>query len=340
MESRHIAEQRNRDHDFVATHSRCRAIAVYFGMTPKPISLHGLLTPRAHLLVVRPLIHDRRIRVGDVGDVRGFIHESDVALGRNHGAAHMLRPEFIPGNKRILIRSDVVITIRPIMDTAPAIEARFRRQRRPADIILARAPRNPGGRPFVARHPHPADAAQAKPASVVISRPAKRLVGNPGPAGVRISPTAIRIRSPPLRFFSHARLVDVTVIRSFPPRTVRLEFLVKEPVGCGRFRARFGSRFGLLASNAFHRSLRGRHRGSCRFFVSQRFLARFQIGLLLRETLLLIGLPFRRETVLHLAFDFRFFLLFGLLLLAGNKKCERSDERENTKLLHGEIRHG
>jgi hypothetical protein len=29
-----------------------------------------------------------------------------------------------------------------------------------------------------------------------------------------------------------------------------------------------------------------------------------------------------------------------LLLLAGNKKCERSDERENTKLLHGEIRHG
>jgi hypothetical protein len=209
MESRDVVQQRDCDHDFVAAHSRCRAVAVYFGMTTQPISLHRLLTPRAHLLVVRPLIHDRRIRVGDVGDVRGFIHEGDVALGRNHGAADMLRPEFIPGNKRVLIRADVVITIRPIVDPTPAIEARFRRQWRPADVILARAPRNPGWRPFVARDPDPADAAESQPAAVVISRPAKRLVGNPGPTGVRISPAAIRIRSPPLRFFSHARLVDM-----------------------------------------------------------------------------------------------------------------------------------
>ncbi|MEN3370133.1 MAG: hypothetical protein V7609_2276 [Verrucomicrobiota bacterium] len=251
----------------------------------------------------------------------------------------MLGPEFIAGNERVLIGADVVITIRPIVDAAAAIEARFRRQGRPADIVFARAPGNPGRRPFVARHPNPADAAESQPASVVISRPAKGLVRNPGPTGIGISPMAIRVRSP-ARFFGLARLPDVTVVRRFSPGTVRLELLVKRAVGCSRFVPGFGSRFRLLARDSLRRSHGWCNRCGRRFFIRQRFLPRFQISLLLREALLLVGLAFRRETFLHLAFDFRFFLLLGLLLLAGNKKCERSDKRENTKFLHGEIRHG
>jgi hypothetical protein len=61
---------------------------------------------------------------------------------------------------------------------------------------------------------------------------------------------------------------------------------------------------------------------------------------LLGEALLLVGLAFRRETFLHLAFDFGFLLLLGLLLLAGNKKREGSHEGQNTKLLHGVVRQG
>lgn len=342
MESGDIIQQRDRDDDFVAAHSRSRAIAIYFGVTTQPISLHRLPAPRAHLVIVRPLINDRRIRVGDVGDVRRFIHDGDVTLGGHHGAPHVLRTEFVAGNKRILIRADVVITVRPIVDAVLAIEARFRGQWRPADIILARAPGNPGRGPFVARHPDPADAPEPKPASVMISRPAKRLIGNPGPAGVAINPTPLRIRPPVPRFFGHARLPDETVIRRFPPSAVRLEFLVKDAVGCSRFRARFSSRLRSLARDDLGRSrgrrFRGRLRG--RFFIRQRFLPRFQISLLLREALFLIGLAFARETFLHLAFNFRFLLLFGLLLLAGNKKCQGCDERQNGKLLHGVVRQG
>jgi len=40
--------------------------------------------------------------------------------------------------------------------------------------------------------------------------------------------------------------------------------------------------------------------------------------LLLRETLLLFRLTFRRQALLHLFLDFRFLLFVGLLFRAGN----------------------
>ena len=39
----------------------------------------------------------------------------------------MFGAEIVARDKRILVRPDVVITVRPIMDAAAAIEARFRR---------------------------------------------------------------------------------------------------------------------------------------------------------------------------------------------------------------------
>src|SRR6185369_9296296 len=105
----------------------------------------------------------------------------------------------------------IVITVGPIMDAAAPVEARFRRQRSPADVILARPPRDPGRRPFVTRHPDPADAAQLHPATVVISRPAKFLVRDPGPAGVAVGPAAFSVGPPIAGTLGLARLPDVTV---------------------------------------------------------------------------------------------------------------------------------
>ncbi|MEY2488315.1 MAG: hypothetical protein QOC70_257, partial [Verrucomicrobiota bacterium] len=65
-----------------------------------------------------------------------------------------------------------------------------------------------------------------------------------------------------------------------------------------------------------------------------------EIGLLLHETLFFVSLMLGRETFLDLPFDFRFLLFLGLLLLAGNKKRESRDERQNAKLFHCEVRPG
>ena len=57
--------------------------------------------------------------------------------------------------------------------------------RRPADGVVAITPVDPGRRPFVARHPEPAEAAVEGPAAVVIGHPAPirfLVVGNPVPA--------------------------------------------------------------------------------------------------------------------------------------------------------------
>jgi hypothetical protein len=73
-------------------------------------------------------------------------------------------------------------------------------------------------------------------------------------------------------------------------------------------------------------------------FLRQRLFTGLQIGLLLRETLFFVCLSLDRETLLHLAFNVSPLLFFGLLLLAGNKKRERRDQRQNAKLFHCEVR--
>src|SRR5205823_4626080 len=71
-----------------------------------------------------------------------------------------------------------------------------RRQRSPADVVVARLPVDPGRSPLVTRDPFPAVVGVVVPAAVVISRPAERLVGDPGPAEVGPHPVAVLIRVP------------------------------------------------------------------------------------------------------------------------------------------------
>ena len=159
-------------------------------------SLHRLAALRAHFVIIWSLIHDRRVVVSDIGDVGGLIDNGHVALWREDRGLGSLRAEFSCRNKTILIRTDVVIVIGPIVDAGVLIESRFRRQRRPADVIVALSPGNPGRGPLIARNPNPTNAAQTRPASVVIGCPTEWLFRNPGPARVGVNPATVGVRTP------------------------------------------------------------------------------------------------------------------------------------------------
>ena len=231
--------RRGHDHGF-ALNERPRRFDIHVDIDVpfQTKSLHRLATLRAHLVEVRSFVDDGRVFVSDVGDVGRLIDEGHIAFGREDGGLDSLRAEFSCRNKTILVGTDVVIIIGPIVDAGALIESRFRRQRRPTNVIAALSPGDPGRRPFITRHPNPADSAQARPASVVISRPTEWLLGNPGPAGVGVNPATVSVRTPSARAFCFARLPNVAVIACLQPRAMRFEFGIKSRIARSRSRSR------------------------------------------------------------------------------------------------------
>ncbi|HZF73161.1 MAG TPA: hypothetical protein VEZ51_07005, partial [Gemmatimonadaceae bacterium] len=102
-------------------------------------ALDRLLRLRANFVVARALVYNRGVVVGDVGNVGRLIDNSHVALGGNNRAFEPRRAKLFCFDEAILVRTDVVITVRPIVDAGSAIEARFRRQRGPTDVVTALA---------------------------------------------------------------------------------------------------------------------------------------------------------------------------------------------------------
>jgi len=205
--------RRSHDHSF-ALNKRpwCFDIQVDTGIALQAESLHRLAALRANFVIIRPLIHDRRVVISDVGNVGGLINDRDVAFRREDGGLGSLGAEFSCRNKTILIRADVVIVIGPVVDTGALIESRFRGQGRPADVIVALSPRHPGRGPLLTWNPDPADSPQPCPTSVMVSRPTEWLLGNPSPAGIGVNPTPVRVRTPTPRALCFARLPNIAVI--------------------------------------------------------------------------------------------------------------------------------
>ena len=104
------------------------------------ITLNRLATDRTHLVVIRSLVHDRRVFISDVGDVGRLINDRHVAFGRQERLLDTRRAEFSGRNEAILVGTDVVIIVRPIVNSGALIETRFGRKRRPADVFVALAP--------------------------------------------------------------------------------------------------------------------------------------------------------------------------------------------------------
>jgi len=189
-------------------------------------ALDRLLRLRADFIIARALVHNRGVVVRDVGDVGRLIDDGHVALGLNDRVFEPRRAKLFCLDEAILVRTDVVITVRPIVDAGPAIEARFRRQRGPTDVGITLSPGNPRRRPFITRHPNPTDIAQARPTSVVIRRPTEWLFRDPSPAGIGVNPVAIGVGTPGPRL-RLARLPDVTVIGGLAPIAIPVELGVE-----------------------------------------------------------------------------------------------------------------
>jgi hypothetical protein len=109
-------------------------------MPAQAVTLDRALTARTQFVVARSFVDDGRIRKGDPGNVRRLYGDRDIALRGNDGTPDMFRAKFVTRDERVLVRPDVVIIVRPIVDALAVIEPRLRRQRRPAHVILARPP--------------------------------------------------------------------------------------------------------------------------------------------------------------------------------------------------------
>ncbi len=103
-------------------------------------ALHRLAALRAHFVIVGTFVDHGCVVISDVGDVGRLVNDRHVALRRHNRGLDPLRAEFPGRNEAILVGTDIVIVIRPIVDAGALIESRFRGQRRPADVIVALAP--------------------------------------------------------------------------------------------------------------------------------------------------------------------------------------------------------
>jgi len=102
--------------------------------------LHRLAALRTHFLIVGTFVDHGCVVISDVGDVGRLVNDRYVALRRHNRGLDPLRAQFSGRNEAILVGTDVVIVIRPIVDAGALIESRFRGQRRPTDVIVALAP--------------------------------------------------------------------------------------------------------------------------------------------------------------------------------------------------------
>jgi hypothetical protein len=93
--------------------------------------------------------------------------------------------------------------------------------RRPADVVVRRAPLHPRRPPRRVGTPHPR--ASPDPATVVVGCPAEWVERVPHPAEVREGPVAVRVR----RVVRNARDEHVAVDRVVVPRAVRRELIIE-----------------------------------------------------------------------------------------------------------------
>jgi len=135
------------------------------------VALHRFATDRPEFIIIRALVHNRSVVVGNIRNVGRLTNDRDVAFRRKKRLLDARCAEFARGHKAILVRTNVVVAVGPIANAGPLIEASFRRERRPTDIITAFAPRHPCGGPLISRDPDPAHSMQSGPAAIVISGP-------------------------------------------------------------------------------------------------------------------------------------------------------------------------
>ncbi len=188
-------------------------------------------TPALHTIQVRTahkhLVHDV-LTIADVGDVDRLIDDGHVLCPRQQ-IGTIASPMAKIGHRHevVVAGSDAVISVRPGAKTNRNRPARIRRQRRPADVGVRLPPGDPGGPPLHTRHPIP-KVRHRHPTAVVVSGPAKRLVGNPSPAALRMRPITVNVGPPVGLAVRLKRLPAVAVAINVNPVAIRSEGFIKK----------------------------------------------------------------------------------------------------------------
>ncbi len=115
---------------------------IVFDVVPAldPLAFQRLPAAHAQLIKVRSLIHDGRVVICDVRDVDGLSHDRDVPLLRNDGAPQIFVSDVFVGNEDVFAGVDIIIAVGPLPDAGAALEASFRWERSPTDMLVALAP--------------------------------------------------------------------------------------------------------------------------------------------------------------------------------------------------------
>ena len=197
------------DDELIAHRARIRRPAARPAVKILPVEMRGAhefqrgdgpLATAADDRVARPaVVNHRHVAVGVVGDV-GDVHRvaDDRHIARmihDHEPQHR-RSEIAHAAEIVKARPDVADRVHPCADADLRLPVGARRQRRPADVVVAVSPRNPARPPLVIRLPDPAHVHHIDPAPVVIDDARKLLVAHPRPARIGESPVAIRVRHP------------------------------------------------------------------------------------------------------------------------------------------------
>lgn len=135
-------EHQGRDGQHIAADNRPRFthVDVNVDVALEPQALHRFRTAGADFFVTRPLIDDGRIVIRDVGDVGRLVDDGEVLLGWDNGSLHSRSAKRTRLDETIVLRTDVVVAIGPVVNAGAAVEPRFRRQRSPAYVAVAFAP--------------------------------------------------------------------------------------------------------------------------------------------------------------------------------------------------------
>ena len=182
------------------------------GRTGKTADLVGIGT--SAITVVPIMIDDRNIV-----DHRGTVDDRYIIA-----FAHIVVIDLRTGD--ILMRHEAPIMRRGIVPAAISYaHGDTGLHRRPAIIVVAVAPADPGRRPVVPRDPHPAIAITEEPTAVVKGRPAPGIIGIPGPALIGIDPMAIGgIR---FKIGRNIRHPDITIVGIFYPLPIGAQLIIK-----------------------------------------------------------------------------------------------------------------
>ena len=101
-----------------------------------------------------------------------------------------------------------------------------RRQRRPADVPVAVAPRHPGGSPDGSGHPGPAVPAEVYPCPVVVWAASPWVTGHPRPPVFRVDPSAVGVWLP---VAGHPLRHPAPAVTAIDPPAVRGKLVVEPP---------------------------------------------------------------------------------------------------------------